>query len=149
MSNVLLARPTTITGAIITCTKLGTAGTDFFIKVMEADIDWHDRVEETTGDGDAARSLDISHFGYTSLVFSGFMLAHSVAGSWDLIANLQNSAKNPLAASLKLNTSTSEILTIAKGVIPRWRIRYRRGFATIPCVVTVLTTDSSAAWGDT
>lgn len=147
MSNVSLAKPGANTGAIISCTKLGVAGTDFFLKVMEWDTDVLIPADETSGDGDTSPSFDSANWTYTTAFLTGFMPASSVTGNWNMIGNLATAAKNPLAASLKIFHADTQVLTIPKGLIVRCRVRGRRSSGNLGMSMIIRATDTIASWG--
>lgn len=150
MSNVVLARPTSFTSAVITCTKFGTTGTDFWIKLLDCKIRGKQKMEITTGDGDAAPSLDLNYHMLTSITMRGWLVAHSVNSSVvNFMANFIDSAKNPLAASLKINAATSVVFTFAKVVIPEFEFGYSRDGATLPLMLQCYQTDTHATMAAT
>lgn len=146
MSNIALAKPKSITGAIITCTKFGTGGTDFYVKVGRCRRRFRNGpVAETTGDGDDAPSFDAGNWQYAQLSMAGWLPAGSV--STMLLASLWDSAKNPLAASLKLSMASSQIFTVPKALITHWEDDYQRGGAVIPVFITIVATDTVVTHG--
>lgn len=147
MSNIALAKPSTITGAIITCTKFGTGGTDVYIKVNQFVPIFTIPERESSGDGDAAPSFDSQYWLYCNGHFNGWMVAASV--STFLLINLIDSTKNPLAASLKFNFATQQILTIPKMLINAYIPVYERTLPYIPVRIGFKATDSHPTWGTT
>lgn len=147
MANVAPAKPTSVSGQIITGGKLGTAGTDFFFKVSRHYPNFVVPDVETTGDGDAAPAWEASDFLYLSGVMYGWMLAQSV-GTFSIV-NMITAAKNPLAASLKFNFATSQVLTIPKTLITSQSPLWDRKSPVIPLVIRYKATDSHPTWGTT
>ena len=149
MSNVALAKPKTISSAVITCTKFGTAGTDFHIKVGRARIKFRNKYVENTGDGDTAPAFDAANWQYTSVAIAGWMVAGSV--STFLLASLWDGTtpKNPLQASFKLSLASSQVLTIPTALITDWEIDWQRDGELIPMFCNILATDTVATWGIT
>lgn len=102
---------------------------------------------ETSGDGDAAPAFESSNWMYLSGTFHGLMIAASV--STFVLANLIDAAKNPLAASMKVNFATQQILTIPKVLITGFYPNYERKGAIIPVSMRIRATDSHPVWGTT
>lgn len=145
MSNVALAKPSSVTSAIITCTVFGTAGTDFYMKVDRSRFSGRQKIHPTTGDGDAAPSFDLNYFMVTHFSLSGWLVAASVHANVDqFMANMLLSAKNPLSASFKLNIATSLVITVSKVVIPGYDFGYVRDDGVLPTMLDCYATDSHA-----
>lgn len=149
MSNVGLAKPQSITSAIITCSVFGTIGTDHFIKVEEFRPAFRIPDTEDSGDGDGAPSFTAALWMYCSGEFNGWMIQAASPGSTFLLANLINSAKNPLSASLKFNFATQQILTIPTVLLTGFYPVYKRTYELIPCRFTFKATNSHPTWNTT
>lgn len=145
MSNVALARPTTITSAIITCTKFGTGGTDFYMKVKDSMIGGSMDIEKTNGDGDAVTSWDMNYWLDFRFTLKGWLVAYSVSSSVaNFIANFIDPTKNPLAASFKLNLATSLVITAPAVAMPRFRFGYSRDGITLPMTIECYATNTAS-----
>lgn len=149
MSNVGLARPQAVTGAIITCSVFGTTGTDYFIKVEEFRPRFIIPDKEDSGDGDAAPSFTAALWMYCSGVFNGWMIQQASPGSTFLLANFIDSSKNPLSASLKFNFATQQILTIPKVLLTGFFPIYKRTLEIVPCAISFKATNSHPTWSTT
>ena len=94
MPNVTLAKPRTVSGAIITGSGIGTAyGTDTFVlKVQRGRIRTSTPWEETTGDGDASGPvIENSQDMYGAFRLEGFMVGAGVGDDHALgIINLKD-----------------------------------------------------------
>ena len=144
-----LAQPKTISSAVITSSLLGTAGTDFFIKVGRFRIRVRNGpVADTTGDGDSAPSFDMGYWQYTDIALAGWMPSAANTGT---LTNQANTSKNPVNATVKLSLSTNHHITIPSGsaLITDWQIDYGRNESVIPIFVNIKTTYSLATWSST
>lgn len=148
MANVLLTQPTAVTGSILTGGKIGTAGTDFYIKVESAQFSVRVPDTESSGDGDAAPSWALSYWAYVSFKFNGFMPAQSVATF--PLANIIDSTKNPiLTSNLKFFFGTQQVLTFVRANINQFDISWGRNNSVVGLAIHGKATDSHPTWSTT
>lgn len=146
MATISLEKPGARGAALIGGTELGTSPSNstFFIKVIAADFDAFSPFEETTGDGDSAATFENNEMLYMTGLLRGLMIASSALG----LANLTNSAKNPLAANLTYDFGGTRRLT-TKLLLGRFRIRHRATAASVPVAIPCVATDSEPTEGST
>lgn len=108
MSSANLEKPSARTGAIIGGAKLGTTGTDFYFKVMGANSQSGSPGEDVTGDGDTYPRFENNGYLYESGTMTGAMIASQALG----LANLINTAKNPVAITFDFGGTRRDTKTV-------------------------------------
>ena len=91
----ILMRPTSVTHLILSNTtgSVGTAGADFYIKVVTAEIDHRTMMQDVSGDGDASPHYAINYWGYVDWLIRGYGIAAQAIG----YAKMLLTANNPTA----------------------------------------------------
>lgn len=139
-----LWRPTSVTGLILSAGTIGTvAGSSFFIKVHEADIDNYTEVREITGDGDSAPRSVPNYYLYSNWLIRGWCVSGQAIG----IANLKSTTLNPTGTVLvQFNTANDGTARGFKGnfVVGRIRLRWIRTAPYIPLAMQLVATNTDA-----
>ena len=94
MATVALEKPGSGIASVLGGGKIGTSGTDFYIKVLRAQFRQYSPTVETTGDGDGAPTWENNALRYTHVSLIGAMIASQAIG----LANLTDTTKNPSPA---------------------------------------------------
>ena len=111
MTNVALAKPTSVGNVIIVAGPIGlVAANKFHIKLRRFRSTYNVRVVETTGDGDAFPFFEHSLHLYERFVLQGWMLSEFAIGLKQLVTD-----ENPLKTKMKLNLSANR--SVEKGTI--------------------------------
>jgi hypothetical protein len=98
---VLLVKPGLVKSAPITGGNIGETGTDFYIKLMDAEYDFYSPAEETTGSNDDEPVWENNFLLYGDCVLRGAMVASQVVGIANLVLDDGSGAlsKNPLGGA--------------------------------------------------
>lgn len=118
MTAASLEKPGLVASAVLSGGKLGTTGTDFYIKIMRFQDQTGSPTEETTGDGDTYPHFENSGLIYQQGRMSGGMIASQAIG----LANLINTSKNPVVdAVFTIGGTRKETKTIMlKSIARNW-----------------------------
>lgn len=111
MTNVSLAKPTSVGSVIISAGPIGlTSSQKFHIKVRRLRSVSNVRVLETTGDGDAFPFFESSLHLYERFALQGWMLSEFAIGIKQLVTD-----ENPLKTKMKFNLSANR--SVERGAI--------------------------------
>ena len=120
MSSVPLAKPGSFSGAVLSGGKVGTTGTDFYVKMTDWRPSYRSPRVDLTGDGDDAPCIDNTGYLYGQHTLSGFMVASQAIS----LLNLVNTSANPVR-SLTVNLASGHSTT-EDVLIEDIRLGYRR-----------------------
>lgn len=146
MSTVALANPGALQAALITGGKLGTSGTDVYVKVMRYSIPWQFDLMRTTGDGDITNthSWEISYMVDFGITIDGLMVASSANGF--LLNNLIDTTKNPITTDHKLFFASGQVLNLPKTLIYGGVLSGERDAPAVRVVYRMKATDEKPTW---
>ena len=81
-----LMRPTSVTGLILSGSGgVGTVGSDFYIKVVTAEIQHRTKIADVSGDGDASPNSVINNWGYVDWMIRGYGISGSAIAYNDML----------------------------------------------------------------
>ena len=99
----ILMRPTSVTHLILSNTtgSVGTAGADFYIKVVTAEISHRTKMQDISGDGDSSPNSAINYWGYVDWMIQGYGIAAQAVA----YAKMLNVDNNPTANFIPASTT--------------------------------------------
>ena len=146
MTAVGLAKPATVTSAVITGGELGDGalGTELFvIKVESIDETHRTQKANVTGDGDTSTNFVTNCFLESRFVLRGYMASTGGAASGDLgIANMTVAANNPVEAVV-LNYASGRTRTLTKAIVEVINTRYKRDAPAIAVALVLYATETA------
>ncbi len=121
-----LMRPTSVTGLILTTGSVGTAGGDFFIKVVTAELDHRTKIADVSGDGDSSPNSVVSYWGYVDWMIRGYGIAANAIAYDSMVVNT-GSPKNPTASGTNVVFNVSSGMSYAgRFLIHNFKLAYDR-----------------------
>lgn len=152
MANVATAKSGPITSAIMYGSKIGTGGTDFFIRVARSKIRNRMKMDRSTADGASQiGTWDLNYMPDIFITLSGFVAAQSVDTSLTLMASMRDSAKNPSPAAWAFQLAPSYFMRVAANclVIHDMEIGWAIGGSTIAIMLDCAVTDTYPTFNTT
>ena len=109
----VLARPTSVTGLILSTGTVGTAGADFYIKIVSAKHSHRTMMSDVSGDGDSAPHFHANYWLYVDWYIRGQMIASQLAGmaKMILIANNPTTDTNNSGVPVLFNLSSGNTIS--------------------------------------
>ena len=108
MGSTILVKPGLVKGFAIEAgtsqtRKLGTVGSDFYMKLMRSSYDFFSPTEEVTGDGDQQPCFENNLLLYGNVTLVGAMVGAKAIGLYNLVSTSGSTAyratKNPLGGA--------------------------------------------------
>lgn len=148
----VLMRPTSVTGLILSSGSVGTAGADFFIKVVTAEMSHRTKIVDISGDGDASPNSVVNYWGYVDWMIRGYGIAANAIAYDSMVFN-DGSPNNPTASGTNVVFNVSSGISYAgRFLIDQFKISYDRAGAYVGISMhlrKIALTDGSESYTET